>query len=112
MAEEVYMDIPAVEQMADAFGTFGDVHILIELGHPAHPYFFKGAMRILRAEGHQITLVTRDKPLVNALPYMRTQWGRVSHRSRNPGTLAPVSPKCFFKFSRLLHNNSKPLATH
>jgi hypothetical protein len=25
MAEEVYMDIPAVEQMADAFGTFGDV---------------------------------------------------------------------------------------
>lgn len=37
------------------------MRILIDIGHPAHVHFFKNPIRLLREEGHQILITSRDK---------------------------------------------------
>lgn len=37
------------------------MRIIIDIGHPAHVHFFKNAIRILEKNGHEITVVTKDK---------------------------------------------------
>ena len=43
------------------------MRILLELGHPAHVHFFAESIRRFRASGHELTIVTRDKEITNAL---------------------------------------------
>jgi len=41
--------------------------LLIDVTHPAHVHFFKGAARILQQHGHQVKFVARDKEITTQL---------------------------------------------
>lgn len=41
--------------------------ILVEIGHPAHVHFFRNAVKIWRNQGHELSIVSREKELTNYL---------------------------------------------
>jgi predicted glycosyltransferase len=41
--------------------------ILIDMGHPAHVHFFRHAIRLLEAQGHEVKVTARDKDVTIAL---------------------------------------------
>ncbi|MBI4405592.1 MAG: DUF354 domain-containing protein [Deltaproteobacteria bacterium] len=43
------------------------MNFLFELGHPAHVHFFAAALSKLKADGHQVSVFTRNKEITNAL---------------------------------------------
>ena len=43
------------------------LHILVEIGHPAHVHFFRHPIRLWREAGHSVTIVTRDKEITHRL---------------------------------------------
>ena len=43
------------------------MRILIEIGHPAHVYFFRHAINIWKSDGHKLLVVSRDKEITNYL---------------------------------------------
>ena len=43
------------------------MNLLLDILHPAHVHFFKGYVYKAREKGHNLTIVTRDKEITNAL---------------------------------------------
>lgn len=43
------------------------MHILVDIGHPAHVHLFRNAMRIWMDRGHQVVIAIRDKDLTAKL---------------------------------------------
>jgi predicted glycosyltransferase len=41
--------------------------ILVEMGHPAHVHFFRNAVKIWKNQGHELSIVSREKELTNYL---------------------------------------------
>ncbi len=43
------------------------MHLVIEIGHPAHVHFFKNPIRILQKRGWRVKIVARDKSITSNL---------------------------------------------
>jgi predicted glycosyltransferase len=43
------------------------MNLLFEIGHPAHVHFFSRTIRRLQREGHDVSVVTRNKDITNSL---------------------------------------------
>lgn len=43
------------------------MRILIDIGHPAHVLFFKNSIHLLKQQGHQVLVTSREKDITNVL---------------------------------------------